>query len=117
MIRFRKQEKNFVRIPLDVKGHLYISPMPYGPYDRGNTLMKIYLKHKIDYAILLVTDAELEKKAKRDLLAAYKKNGIGTIRYPIADYTSPELHALMQASQKATAPKPGINGLRTNQAP
>ena len=82
-----------MRIPLDVKGRLYVSPMPYGPYDRGNKLMKVYSQHRIAYAIMLVTDEELKKKAKRDLLTAYKKNHIETIRFPIADYTSPELHA------------------------
>ena len=90
---FQSREKSCVRIPLNVKGSLYVSPMPYGPYDQGNTLLKLYRQRNIGFAIMLVTDAELEKKAKRDLLAIYKKNNIQPIRFPIADYTSPELHA------------------------
>jgi protein-tyrosine phosphatase len=93
MFLFGKQEKTCVRIPLEVKGKLYVSPMPFGPYDPGNALLKIYNQKKISFAIMLVTDTELEKKAKRDLLAIYKKNNIQPIRFPIADYTSPELHA------------------------
>lgn len=93
MFLFGKQDKTCVRIPLDVKGKLYVSPMPYGPYDSGNALIKVYKQHRIAYAIILVTDVEMEKKAKRDLLAVYKKNHIEPIRFPIADYTSPELHA------------------------
>jgi protein-tyrosine phosphatase len=93
MFHIGKKEKTCVRIPLDVKGRLYVSPMPYGPYDPGNTLLKTYKQNKIAFAIMLVTDGELEKKAKRDLLAIYKQNGIQPIRFPIADYTSPELHA------------------------
>ncbi|MCF7817248.1 MAG: dual specificity protein phosphatase family protein [Kiritimatiellales bacterium] len=93
MFLFGKQEKTCVRIPLDVKGQLYVSPMPFGPYDPGNALLKIYKQHHIAFAIMLVTDAELEKKAKRDLLSIYKQNNIQPIRFPIADYTSPELHA------------------------
>ena len=90
---FRNREKTCVRIPLETKGKLYVSPMPFGPYDPGNALLKTYRQLKIGFAIMLVTDTELEKKAKRDLLAIYHKNNIQLIRFPIADYTSPELHA------------------------
>lgn len=90
---FRNREKICVRIPLEAKGRLYVSPMPCGPYDPGNALLKVYRQLNIGFAIMLVTDVELEKKAKRDLLALYKKNNIQPIRFPIADYTSPELHA------------------------
>ena len=93
MLFLKNDEKIFERIPLDVKGQLYVSPMPYGPYDPKNALLKVYKRHKIEFAIMLVTDEELKKKAKKDLLAIYKKNEIEPIRFPIADYTSPELHA------------------------
>jgi protein-tyrosine phosphatase len=93
MFRFGQQEKTCVRIPLDAKGRLYVSPMPFGPYDPGNALLKIYRKHNIKFVVMLVTDVELARKAKRDVLAIYKKNGIEAIRFPIADYTSPELYA------------------------
>lgn len=88
-----KKEKTCVRIPLEVKGKLFVSPMPYGPYDPGNGLLKIYKQHRISFVVMLVTDDELEKKAKRDVIAIYKQNSIEPIRFPIADYTSPELHA------------------------
>lgn len=102
MFLFGKQEKTCVRIPLDVKGRLYISPMPYGPYDPGNALLKVYSRHRITHAIMLVTDAELKKKAKRDLLAIYQKKHIEPIRFPIADYTSPELHAFSKTVDQVT---------------
>lgn len=93
MFLFGKKEETCVRIPLNVKGKLFVSPMPFGPYDPGNALLKIYKRNRTQFAVMLVTDAELEKKAKRDVLAIYEKNGIEPIRFPIADYTSPELHA------------------------
>lgn len=92
MFLFGSREKTCVRIPLDAKGKLFVSPMPCGPYDPGNKLLKIYKQNRIGFAVMLVTDAEIEKKAKRDILALYKQNGIEPIRFPIADYTSPELH-------------------------
>jgi protein-tyrosine phosphatase len=92
MALFRQREKTCVQIPLDVKGKLFVSPMPYGPYDPGNTLLKTYKQNKIVFVVMLVTDVELVKKAKRDVLAIYKKNNMEPIRFPIADYTSPDLH-------------------------
>jgi protein tyrosine phosphatase len=89
---FSKREETCARIPLDVKGRLYCSPMPFGPYDPGNALLKIYKKNRIEFAVMPVTDAELAKKAKRDVIKIYKGNGIEPIRFPIADYTSPELY-------------------------
>ncbi len=93
MFLFRKQEKTCIQIPLELKGKLFVSPMPFGPYDPGNALLKIYKQNHIEFVVMLVTDSELEKKAKRDVLAIYKQNNIEPIRFPIADYTSPELHA------------------------
>ena len=89
---FGQKEKTCVRIPLDVKGKLFVSPMPCGPYDPGNRLLKIYKQNRVEFAVMLVTDAELERKAKRDVISLYRKSGIEPIRFPIADYTSPELH-------------------------
>ena len=93
MFLFGQKEKTCVRIPLDVKGKLFVSPMPFGPYDPGNALLKVYKRNRIGFAVMLVTDAELAKKAKRDVIAIYKQNNIEPIRFPISDYTSPELHA------------------------
>jgi protein-tyrosine phosphatase len=89
---FGPKEKTCVRIPLDVKGKLFVSPMPFGPYDPGNALLKVYKQKQIKFVVMLVTDVELAKKAKRDVIATYKKNGIEPIRFPFADYTSPELY-------------------------
>ncbi len=92
MFLFGKKEKTCVRIPLDAKGKLFVSPMPFGPYDPGNALLKIYKQNQIRFVVMLVTDVELAKKAKRNVVEAYTQNGIEPIRFPIADYTSPELH-------------------------
>lgn len=91
---FGKQDKTCVQIPLEVKGELYVSPMPFGPYDTRDTLLDIYRQNAIEFAVVLVTDDELKHKARRDLLALYRKNNIEPIRFPFADYTSPNLHQI-----------------------
>jgi protein-tyrosine phosphatase len=91
MFLFDRQEKNCVQIPLGVEGKLFVSPMPFGPYDRWNQLLKIYQKNRVEFVVVLVTDDELKKKARRDLLSIYQKNSIRVIRLPVADYTSPDM--------------------------
>ncbi len=100
MFPFGKREDTCVRIPLDVKGKLFCSPMPFGPYDPGNALLKIYKQKRISFVVMLVTDVELAKKAKKDVIKIYKDNGIEPIRFPIADYTSPELHEFSKVVDK-----------------
>lgn len=100
MFLFSNREKVCVRIPLKTRGKLYVSPMPCGPYDPGNRLLKVYKQNQIQFVVMLVTDVELARKAKRDVLAAYKKAGIEPIRFPFADYTSPELHQFSKVVDK-----------------
>lgn len=102
MFPFGQKEDTCVRIPLNVKGKLYCSPMPFGPYDPGNALLKIYKQKRISFVVMLVTDVELAKKAKRDVLAIYRKNGLEPIRFPFADYTSPELHQFSKVVDKVS---------------
>ncbi len=101
MFLFGKNEKTCVRIPLETKGKLYVSPMPFGPYDPGNALLKVYRQKNIAFVVMLVTDVELAKKAKRDVIGIYKKHGIEPIRFPFADYTSPELHQFSKVVDQA----------------
>lgn len=91
---FRPQEKICVQIPLHAEGELYVSPMPFGPYDTNNALLEIYKKNRIEFVVVLVTDDELKRKAKQDLLNLYRKNAIEIIRLPVADYTSPDLYQM-----------------------
>jgi protein-tyrosine phosphatase len=96
MFTLTKQDKNFERIPLDVKGRLFVSPMPYGPYDPYNQLIKTYKRHHVQAVAMLVTDKELEIKAKRDVLKVYAKAKIEVYRLPFADLTCPPVAELTE---------------------
>ena len=89
-----KESGIFRQIPLNMPGKLFTSPMPFGAYDKGNQLIKIFKHHSIQHVFVLVTDPELKKKAKRNLLSEYVKHGIGYSRYEIGDYQAPSLEVI-----------------------
>ena len=86
---YRNQPSSFIRVPLPLGGRLFLSPMPYGPYDPGHSLMKLYHRNKIDMAVVLVTNEEIALKCKKNLWAEYRRNRIATLHYPVKDLTAP----------------------------
>lgn len=97
---FPKNSRNFVRIPLDVPGRLFASPMPYGPYDPFNQLIREYRRNRVNVVVPLVTDEEMAKKAARNLPKVYAGEQIDVIRFPIPDLTSPSLAEVTQSIEK-----------------
>ncbi len=90
----------FLEIDLpEVSGRLYVSPMPFGPYDKLNQLLGRYREAGVEFVVPLVTDEEIDRKAKRDLLGEYKRAGIQAIRFPIRDLTSPSVEAVCKLVQ------------------
>jgi len=91
-----KKPVSFVQIPLEagVKGKLFASPMPFGPYDKMNRLLKAYVRGRIDCVVILTTMTEIEQKSRKDIRAIYLKNGMDFIHCPIEDYTAPSVEAL-----------------------
>ncbi|MGA1864448.1 MAG: dual specificity protein phosphatase family protein [bacterium] len=99
---FHNQDSGIFRqILLNAPGKLYTSPMPFGAYDYGNRLLNIYKKNKIQHVFLLVTDTELKKKARRDLLKLYAKNDISYSRYVIHDLQAPSIEVINDLVQEA----------------
>ena len=98
-----EEEGLFRQIPLSVPGKLYVSPMPFGAYDPGNNLLDIYKHHGIDHVFVLVTDDELSRKARRDLLRKYDTAQIGYSRFVLKDWTAPSLEAVHAMTAAARA--------------
>ncbi|MGA1824014.1 MAG: dual specificity protein phosphatase family protein [bacterium] len=99
---FHNDDAGFFRqVPLNIHGKLYTSPMPFGAYDRGSRLFAIYKKNKIEHVFVLVTDTELKKKARRNLLDYYAKKGISYTRYTIKDLQAPSIDVITPLVQEA----------------
>lgn len=91
----------FRRIPLNVPGELYTSPVPFGAYDHGSRLLNIYKKNKIEHVFMLVSDSGLNGKARRNLLEQYQKNRITYSRYVIKDLQAPSIEVVSSLVHEA----------------
>lgn len=89
MARRHGPPTSFVRIPFPTRGRLYVSPMPYGPYDVHSRLLSAYLGAQVSAVFTTVTDLELEKKSRRDLLKLYAGANLQVFRLPFKDLTAP----------------------------
>ena len=81
----------FKRIPLNTPCKLYVSPMPYGPYDPDNKLMGRYKKFAIKRVIVLASEDEIVRKGRKDLFDRYAAMGIEVTHFPFPDLTAPIL--------------------------
>ncbi len=94
--RLGTEDEIFLRVPIEsVPGRLFVSPMPHGPYDKYNQVLRRYRDEGVELAAALVTDDEIRRKCKRDLRELYRKAGIEMIHLPIRDLTSPELEGVL----------------------
>ena len=89
-----EDEGLFRQIPLSVPGALYVSPMPFGAYDPGDDLLKIYKHHAVNHVFVLVTDDELARKSRRNLLKKYDAAHIAYSRFVLKDLIAPSLEVV-----------------------
>ena len=91
--RFSHNSTSFSRIPLEVPGALFVSPMPYGRYDHERVFRKIRAEH-INRAVVLLSDDEIRKRCSRDLKKLYRRHDIQVTQFPMVDFLQPG-HARM----------------------
>jgi len=84
----------FRQIPLAAKGHLYVSPMPHGAYDTRNRLLALYREHRIRHVVILATDEEIRRKARRDLRRDYEAMGATHSQLSVPDMTAPDVASM-----------------------
>jgi protein-tyrosine phosphatase len=77
------------RIPFELSGSVYRSPMPYGPFDPDERIFQAFIDQKINTIIMLVQQQEAIYKAHRDLITLYQTFGFNVIHFPIQDFETP----------------------------
>jgi predicted protein tyrosine phosphatase len=90
------QPSNFVQIKLPLNGKLFVSPMPFGPYDPHHTVFKDYKANHVQTVLTMVTDDEMQKKCKKDLWSWYNKHNIKLLRIPFPDLSAPPIEKISE---------------------
>jgi protein-tyrosine phosphatase len=85
------------RLPFDLPGRIYRSPMPYGDYDPHRSVIAAYREAGITGVVVLAEGSECLDRAGIDLLDFYHQQGLAVIHCPIPDFSPPEPQALEEA--------------------
>jgi protein-tyrosine phosphatase len=78
-----------VQIPLETRGNLFLSVMPYGKYDPQGAVLAEYHRKYVKHVVMLNSDEECMEKAGRNLRSLYLQKGLGVTYFPVPDMTAP----------------------------
>lgn len=76
--------------------------MPFGAYDRQNKVLQIYRDLGIDHALMVLTNNEIDRKARKNLRDEYQKAGITFSQYPVRDFQAPSMELVRGLVAEAT---------------
>jgi nicotinamide-nucleotide amidase len=85
---YSSSSTSFCRIPLDVPGELFVSPMPYGRYD-SQRVFRHFKQEEIQRVVILLSDQEIKKRCRRDLKKLYRKHRMAITQFPMVDFLQP----------------------------
>lgn len=88
MFQNSSSSTSFARIPLSVKGELYVSPMPHGRYD-SERVFKRFRQEEIQRVVILLSDREIKKRCRRDLKKLYARHHMEVTQFPMVDFLQP----------------------------
>jgi protein-tyrosine phosphatase len=91
----------WTELPFGAEGRVFTSPMPHGGYDTSGRGLECAARDEVAVVVVLVEDAEAERKAGRDLRALYRSRGLEVLHLPIADYDVPCMEALRETIEAA----------------
>ena len=70
-------------LPFGFPGHVFRSPMPFGPYDLHSEVYEQFCEEQIAVIVLLASDEECLHKTGCNLRALYHKAGFQVLYLPI----------------------------------
>ena len=90
-------------LPFGLPGHIFRSPMPFGPYDLHGEVYDQFRGEQITVVVLLASDEECLHKTGRNLREFYLQEGLQVLYLPIPDFSVPAKDALEQAVRHTIA--------------
>src|SRR5262249_36554401 len=91
---------SLTELPFGLLGHLFRSPMPFGPYDLHGEVYDQFHEAQIAVIVLLASDEECLHKTGCNLRALYLKEGFQVLYLPIPDFGVPTTDDLDQTVQQ-----------------
>jgi protein-tyrosine phosphatase len=96
-----EEDEYLTELPYGLPGRVFRSPMPFSNYDPFHRISSLYEERDVSAVVLLVNDAEAERKAGRSLREYYRARGLGVIHVPSPDFSVPEMEDLRQGVDEA----------------
>jgi len=90
-------------LPFGLPGHLFRSPMPFGPYDLHGEVYDQFCEEHITVVVLLAAEEECLHKTGRNLHTFYLQAGFTVLYLPIPDFSVPTKDDLEQAVHNTIA--------------
>ena len=91
-----------IRIPLDLPGNIYRSPMPFGPFSQGQTWDQIQARD-IELIYVLLEKQEYLVYSGRDLPVFYRSAGLEVVHESVPDFGIPENQESWNTALQGTA--------------
>lgn len=88
LLKDSSSSRSFTRIPLNVPGELFASPMPYGRYDTEK-VFRFFRQEEIQHVVVLLSDMEIKKRCRRDLKKLYARHNMEVTQFPMVDFLQP----------------------------
>lgn len=85
-----RRTENLTRIPFNLIGEVYRSPMPFAAFDLGHSTLSEYIEAGVTTVVMLTELGEDLLRAGRDLTQAYAGHQIETLHFPIVDFDTPD---------------------------
>ena len=77
------------KLPFNLPGKVYRSPMPFSFFDLQNDTFDGYIASGIQTVIMLTSDEEAQKHSGLDLRQFYTEAGLEVLHHPITDFSTP----------------------------
>ena len=101
---------DITELPFGLPGRVFRSPMPFGAFDPGKVVLKLYQENAINVVVQLVSDDEARDRTGKELRRLYLERGYDVIYLPTLDFSIPDRDALQAGVSAAeTALNSGSN--------
>ncbi|MBC8503951.1 MAG: dual specificity protein phosphatase family protein [Chloroflexi bacterium] len=91
-------DQPITEIPFGLQGKAFRSPMPFSSFDPLSLVWNAFVEQGVNVVFVLTEPQEYLVRARRDLPAFYRSEGMDAIHTPIRDFQTPQDISALDAS-------------------